>query len=212
MLRDVLDRLAALGGLIVASPVLGAAALAIAVEDGSPVFFSQTRIGRNGRPFLLYKLRSMRTGKAGTRITAGTDARITRTGRFLRRYKLDELPQLWNVVRGDMSLIGPRPEVPAFVDAQDPAWIVVLSVKPGISDLATLVYRDEEQILSSAADPEQMYRTSVLPDKLALNALYLRQRGLRSDLKLLLATVRYSFFPAGFDADAVRRAFLRSTT
>jgi lipopolysaccharide/colanic/teichoic acid biosynthesis glycosyltransferase len=203
----IFDRVAAAAGLVLLFPVWLAAAAAIALEGSGPVLFRQTRVGQGGRLFQLLKFRSMRAGLAGSRITAGGDARITRVGRVLRRYKLDELPQLWNVLRGDMSLVGPRPEIPGFVDPQDPAWNTVLEVKPGITDVASLVYRNEEEILAGAADPERYYRETVLPAKLAMNIRYLRAASFRLDLKVILWTVRYSFFPAGFDTDRVKCFF-----
>jgi len=194
-------------GLLLLLPVLIIISIAIVLEDGRPVFFRQTRIGRNGAPFHLWKFRSMRTGTAGTKITAGGDPRITRVGAFLRRYKLDELPQLFNVLVGEMEFIGPRPEVPAFVDLQNPLWVAVLNARPGISDLATLVYRNEEEVLAAVPDPENYYRNVVLPDKLRLNLAYMRQRTLWQDVRLLALTVRYSFRPAGFHSDHILRQF-----
>lgn len=186
-------------GLLVFSPALAVAALAVWWEDGFPILFRQTRVGVGGQPFTLLKLRSMRN-TAGTAITAGGDSRVTRSGRFLRQYKLDELPQLWNVLRGDMSLIGPRPEVPKFVDVTDPVWRQVLSVRPGITDLASLLYRDEESLLAGAADPELQYRNTILPRKLAIAAQGVRQRSLWGDVKILVFTVLSSFFPGRFSA------------
>jgi lipopolysaccharide/colanic/teichoic acid biosynthesis glycosyltransferase len=194
--------------LLLASPFLLSIALAVRLQDGGPVLFRQERIGRHGKPFRLWKFRSMATGRDGTAITAGGDRRVTPLGRLLRHYKLDELPQLWNVVRGDMSLIGPRPEVACFVDSADPVWQAVHSVRPGITDLATLVYREEERILAGFPDPERGYREAVLPAKLALNLQYLKRRSAARDLKLLALTVRYSFVPAGFDADRIKQAML----
>jgi lipopolysaccharide/colanic/teichoic acid biosynthesis glycosyltransferase len=196
-----------LAALVLLSPVLVAAAIAIALEDGWPVLFRQCRVGRDGREFLLLKFRSMRLGMAGTRITTKQDSRITRTGAVLRRYKLDELPQFWNVVRGDMSLIGPRPEVPAFVDPQDPKWRAVLRVKPGISDLASLAYRNEEELFAGAADPERHYREVLLPAKLALSLHYIRIRSFWQDLKLFVLTIRYSIAPAGFEPGSIKETF-----
>jgi len=150
----------------------------------------------------------MTNKRGGPAITAGGDKRITAIGKVLRRYKLDELPQLWNVVRGDMSLIGPRPEVPEFVNLERPEWRGILSVRPGIADLATLVYRNEEEILARASEPERFYREVVLPEKMALSLHCIRARSIRFDLKLLALTLRYSFMPHGFDAARIRRAFL----
>jgi lipopolysaccharide/colanic/teichoic acid biosynthesis glycosyltransferase len=189
------------------SPVLLAAALAVWLEDGRPVLFRHVRVGRNGRKFDLLKFRSMRDGAGGPAITAGGDPRVTRVGRILRRYKLDELPQLWNVVRGDMALVGPRPEAPDYVDANDPVWRAVLRARPGITDLATLIYRNEEEILAGADDPDRYYRQVLLPAKLALNLRYAASRTPLSDLRLLALTLRYSFLPSGFDPARIERAF-----
>ena len=197
-------------GLVVLSPVLMAIGIWIRVSDGSPILFKQIRVGRNGRPFELLKLRSMRKANSGAQITSAGDPRITVPGRILRRYKLDEIPQLWNVVRGDMSLVGPRPEVPEYVNIGDPLWKAILSRRPGITDLPTLVYRNEEEILARVAHPERHYREFILPDKLAMNLAYGGRSSLWLDLRLLLLTVRYSFWPAGFDPDAIREAFLRN--
>lgn len=211
--RRTYDVVFSAAGLIVVSPLMAAAAVAVAVEDGFPVFFRQQRIGRNGRPFVMLKFRSMRTAQTGTAITAGGDSRITRSGRFLRKYKLDELPQLWNVLRGDMSLIGPRPEVPKFVDMSDPLWRTVLSVRPGITDLASLFYRHEEGLLAGAADPEAHYRRSILPSKLRIAAEGVKRQSLANDIKILVYTVLCSFFPSRFDEAQITKALAsRSTT
>jgi lipopolysaccharide/colanic/teichoic acid biosynthesis glycosyltransferase len=205
--RAVFSQAAALLLLIAISPLLAVIALAVWLEDGRPILFSQTRIGWRGEPFQLLKVRSMRRDRQGTAITAGDDPRITRVGRWLRRLKLDELPQLWNVFRGDMNFIGPRPEVPRFVDLENPAWQEVLRIRPGITDLASLAYRDEESLLASSEDVEARYRGSVLPKKLALNLHYLRSRTTWQDIKLLALTIRYSLVPVGFEAERVLKAF-----
>jgi lipopolysaccharide/colanic/teichoic acid biosynthesis glycosyltransferase len=201
----MISRVVAFVALVALSPVLALLALAVLLEDGRPVLFRQKRIGRFGRPFVLLKFRSMYRDCGGLSVTAGNDPRITRTGHWLRRLKLDELPQLWNIVAGDMAFIGPRPEVPRFVDLADKAWAAVLAVRPGITDPATLVWRDEETVLSASDDPERSYRVEVLPQKLALSAEYLRRRSLLLDFKLIVLTIRYSFAPAGFSPDRVRR-------
>jgi lipopolysaccharide/colanic/teichoic acid biosynthesis glycosyltransferase len=205
--RAIFDAAVSAVGLIVLSPLLLAAAAAVALEDGRPVLFRQKRVGRAGKMFQLFKFRSMRTRAPGPGITASGDPRLTRVGRFLRKFKIDELPQLWNVVRGDMCLVGPRPEVPPFVNLDDPIWRAVLEVKPGITDLASLVYRHEEQILSQSNDPESYYRDVVLPAKLALNVRYLGARSFWRDMRLILLTVRYSFLPSGFDAARILTVF-----
>lgn len=194
-------------GLVLLSPLLLLLALLVWMEDGGFPLFKQIRIGRGGQPFRLLKLRSMRSQGNGRQITAGGDPRCTRIGRILRRFKLDELPQLWNVLRGDMSLVGPRPEVPLYVDPSAPEWQTVLRVRPGITDLASLIYRNEEELLAQAGDPEHYYRRQILPDKLALNALYLRRQSPLTDLRLILWTLRYSLLPAGFEPGRFRQMF-----
>ena len=200
LIIQVVERVLALVGLIVLSPVLAVVAVLIAKEDGWPILFRQVRIGLNGRPFELLKLRSMRKSNAGALITASGDARITPIGRIIRKYKLDEIPQLWNVVRGDMSLVGPRPETERYVEVADPRWQKVLSVRPGITDLATLLCRDEESMLSGAADPDAFYRQVLLPRKLAVSAAGIDGRSAWRDLQLLVITVLCSFLPSRFDA------------
>jgi len=187
-LSEFTQQLLAAVGLLFASPLIVLAAVAIVVEDGWPVFFTQKRVGKDGRLFSLWKLRTMRTNQKGAAVTVGGDRRVTRVGRILRRLKLDELPQFWNVVIGDMTLIGARPEVPEFVNLEDPMWKMVLSRKPGITDFSTLVYRREEELLAQAPDPIFYYRNTVLPEKLALHLKYMNNRTLSSDLKLLGST------------------------
>lgn len=194
-------------GLLFLLPLLAGVALVILLDDGSPVLFSQTRVGRNGKLFRIWKFRTMRCGSHGSVITAAGDERVTRAGQRLRKFKLDELPQLFNVLTGDMSLVGPRPEVPEYVQTEAPIWETVLKVRPGITDPATLIYRHEERILGTSADPNAFYRESVLPAKLHLNRAYLRTRSFWRDLKLILLTVRYSLFPGGFDPDLMKTLF-----
>ena len=207
-MRRGLDIIIAAAGLLLLSPLLLLTGVAIALEDRFPILFKQWRVGQEGSLFQLIKFRSMRREAEGDRITAADDVRITRVGKTLRRFKLDELPQLWNVLKGEMSLIGPRPELPAFVDLGDPLWNAVIRVKPGITDLASLVYRNEEQILQCTESPERYYCDVVLPAKLNLNLYYLQNRSFWLDLKLLLLTVRFSFIPSGFDSDNVKRLFV----
>ncbi len=204
-MRNALDRVVCLCGLLVLGPLLAVVAVLVRFEDGGPVLFRQVRIGRRGRPFELLKFRTMRTSNQGPEITAAGDRRITRIGRKLRDTKLDELPQLWNVVRGDMSLVGPRPEVSRYVVPESAIWQRVLSVRPGITDLATLVFRNEEVLLGQAEDPERFYRETVLPEKLELNLTYLQRATPLRDLRLILLTLRYSFFPHGFEPEAIKR-------
>ena len=182
-------------GLVLLSPCLIALAVLIALLDGTPVFFRQVRVGRNGRPFRIWKFRTMRTGAAGSAITSLGDERITTIGKLLRKYKLDEMPQLINVLCGDMSMVGPRPEVPEYVDLEALVWRIVLQARPGITDVASLTYREEEKLLGTRADFDTFYRRDVQPAKLALNLRYLESRSLWTDIRLILLTVRHSFFP-----------------
>jgi lipopolysaccharide/colanic/teichoic acid biosynthesis glycosyltransferase len=206
--RVTVERLAAAFALLVCSPVLLGAAICILVESGMPVFFRQMRVGQHGKTFTLVKLRSMRTGQNGPGITSKGDCRITRVGALLRRYKLDELPQLWNILAGHMQFIGPRPELPHLVDMNSPAWRAVLLQKPGLTDPATLIYRNEEELLATFSDSDLAYREHVLPDKLFLSSRYQQSRDAATDVKLLLLTMRFSFFPAAFDPNLVRRLFV----
>jgi lipopolysaccharide/colanic/teichoic acid biosynthesis glycosyltransferase len=194
-------------GLLLLLPILAGIALVIIFDDGSPVLFNQIRVGRNGKLFHIWKFRTMHFGSAGSVITTAGDGRVTRAGKKLRKFKLDELPQLFNVLKGDMSLIGPRPEVPEYVQVDAPIWRSVLRFRPGVTDLATLVYRDEERILGSSGDPNAFYRASILPAKLILNLAYHLSRSFRQDLKLILLTIRYSLFPESFDLDFIKRTF-----
>jgi lipopolysaccharide/colanic/teichoic acid biosynthesis glycosyltransferase len=180
----------AIAGLVVAAPVIALTGLGIAVFSGRPVFFRQQRVGQHGDTFDLYKLRTMTPSADGPQITSNGDARITRLGRFLRNTKLDELPTLWNVVRGDMSLVGPRPEVPRFVQLTDPIWQKVLAVKPGITDPVTLRLRSEAALLAQIdGDTEEYYTKELQPAKLKGYVAYLEDRTWRTDLKVLLQTL-----------------------
>ena len=176
-------------GLITLAPVIALLALAIAASSGLPVFFRQKRVGQGGRLFELYKLRTMQPNDEGVQITSRGDKRITRLGRFLRRSKLDELPALWNVVRGDMALVGPRPEVPRYVKVSDPKWQMILQVRPGITDPVTLQLRNEEDLLArSNGDPEKYYLDELQPSKLSGYVAYLQERTCRGDLRMLWRT------------------------
>ena len=171
------------------------------LSSRGPVLFSQERVGRGGRPFRLLKFRSMRPGSesAGALVTGKGDPRVTSVGRWLRRTKLDELPQLWNVVRGDMSLVGPRPEVPRYVAYYTPEQHRVLEVRPGITDPATLAFRHEEELLGAVPveKREAYYIREILPRKLELNLSYLRRAGALYDLGVLFRTVAALLGPRG---------------
>lgn len=201
-LKRLLDVAASAAGLTAAAPLLAVAALLVKRSSPGPVLFRQTRVGRGGRPFQMLKLRTMREGSSGPEITAGGDARITGIGRILRQTKLDELPELVNVLLGDMSLVGPRPEVPRYVacwpaEARD----LLLRVRPGITDPATVRFRNEESILAAASDPERAYVEEVLPTKVGLYREYLERASLLGDLRVLADTALVVLFP-----DRARRA------
>ena len=203
--KRALDILAATAGLILLSPVFGLVACCIKLTSRGPVLFRQVRIGKDGRPFRILKFRSMMQSSIGDlKITVAGDSRVTPVGKFLRRYKVDEIPQLWNVIRGQMSLVGPRPEVPVYIEEYTREQRMVLSVRPGITDSASLAYRHEEEILANQGDPEQFYRTQILPDKLARNKAYLEKITLRNDIRIILKTISSSFLFTG--KTVVRRA------
>jgi|ERR1051326_368418 lipopolysaccharide/colanic/teichoic acid biosynthesis glycosyltransferase len=178
-------------GLLFLSPLLVVSALLIKLDSRGPAFFRQERIGRSFQTFSIYKLRTMvaDASEKGGLLTAGRDSRITRVGRILRKSKIDELPQLINVLRGEMTLVGPRPEVGRYVDLFRHDYEEILGVRPGITDLASLKYRDESAVLAVAADPEQEYITRVLPDKIMLAKEYIRRSSFLFDISLLLKTV-----------------------
>lgn len=185
--KRVLDLvLALLLGLLLA-PVLALCSVAIRWRDGAPVLFRQERVGREGRRFRICKFRTM-SPATGTQVTAAGDLRITPLGRLLRRTKLDELPQLWNVFRGEMTLVGPRPEVPHYVDRHVRLFRGIASLRPGITDWASLAFRDEEEILARHRDDAAFYEGVLLPRKVALARLYGRHTSLGLDLRLILAT------------------------
>lgn len=178
-------------GLVVTSPLLFGAAVLVRLESGTPVIFRQERVGRAGRTFEIFKFRTMRTDMSGAQVTSGLDPRITRSGQWLRSTKVDELPQLVNVLRGDMSLVGPRPEVPKYVAYwPDDARNVVLSVRPGISDPASIEFRREADELAEAPDPERHYVEVILPRKVQMYCDYVRTRSFIGDLRIVMRTLR----------------------
>ncbi|WP_441613324.1 MULTISPECIES: sugar transferase [unclassified Cupriavidus] len=192
MIKRLFDLVASAAGLLVMAPVFAAIAIAIKRESPGPVFFRQERVGLHGRTFHIHKFRTMVVsgeGK-GPLITIGADRRITASGAFLRKYKLDELAQLIDVFTGEMSLVGPRPEVPKYV-ALYPADVreTVLSVRPGITDLASIEYKDENALLGKSADPERTYVEEVMPAKLRYCVEYVRNRSLWLDLRIIYRTV-----------------------
>lgn len=195
-MKRAFDLVVATAALAVTAPVIAVAAVAIAVESGLPVMFRHRRIGRGGGEIETLKLRTMRNASAGLQITGANDARITRVGQILRKAKIDELPQLWNVIRGDMSIVGPRPEVPEYVKLYTQEQRRLLDVRPGITDAASITFRHEEQLLAIANDPARAYREVIMPLKLEVALFAVDNGSLVGDLstigKTLLAIGRRS--------------------
>jgi lipopolysaccharide/colanic/teichoic acid biosynthesis glycosyltransferase len=189
--KRLIDIIFSLAGLLILSPVFAVTAMLIKSDSDGPVFFRQERIGQNFRPFMIYKFRTMRAGaaKQGAPITVGNDARVTRCGRLLRRYKIDELPQLLNVLRGDMSLVGPRPEVREYVELFRSEYEKLLRVRPGMTDPASLRYSNEERLLAAAADWREDYTRTILPRKITLSMHYVEHHGLLTDFRLIWQTI-----------------------
>ncbi len=187
------DVLISLVGLVVLSPVLLLVYVAIVCESRGGGFYCQQRVGKDGKDFLLYKFRSMRAGsdKKGLLTVGGRDPRVTRVGQFVRKYKIDELPQLFNVLKGDMSLVGPRPEVRKYVELYTPEQGKVLSVRPGITDYASIEYMDENTILGQAADPDKAYVEQIMPDKIRYNMKYIENRSLKEYFKVIFLTLTH---------------------
>ena len=189
--KRIFDLLSALAGLLLLSPFFLLLAAFIRLDSPGPVFFRQVRVGRGGQPFRIHKFRTMATDASadGLQLTVGPDPRVTRTGRWLRKYKLDELPQLIDVVRGKMSLVGPRPEVPEYVKYYSREQKnIVLSVRPGITDNASIEYRDENNILAESDNPEQDYIEKILPIKLGYYLRYVADRSMTGDVAIILRT------------------------
>jgi len=192
----VAEAAAAILGLVVLSPVLALVAIGVRLTSPGPAIFRQPRVGRHGVEFTLMKFRTMRIHDAPHGVTASGDPRVTGLGRWLRRLKVDELPELWNIARGDMSFVGPRPEVPRYVDLNDPAWLEVLGARPGITDPVTLRLINEESILASVSeDRERFYLDVLQPYKLAGYVEYLRQRTWISDLDVIFRTALAVILP-----------------
>jgi lipopolysaccharide/colanic/teichoic acid biosynthesis glycosyltransferase len=189
--KRLFDATMAALGLVLVAPLLGAVAVLIRLDSPGPVIFKQTRIGRGLQPFTIYKLRTMTASSEppGAALTRSGDPRITRVGHWLRRAKIDELPQLFNVLRGDMSLVGPRPELPEYVDAFRDGFARLLRARPGITDPASIRYRNESALLAAAADPDLEYRERILPDKLRLSTEYAEHSTLRTDIALIFQTL-----------------------
>lgn len=191
IIKRIFDFLLSLIGIIILSPILIIVSIAIKLDSRGNILFLQKRVGRYGKEFYIYKFRTMVTDaeKLGKQITVGNDNRITKVGAFLRKYKIDELPQLFNVLKGDMSLVGPRPEVPRYVKLYNDEQRKVLNVRPGITDMASLRYKDENEILGKVDNPEEYYINVIMKDKLELNLEYIEKSNIFFDLYLIIKTV-----------------------
>lgn len=189
-MKRLFDILASGLGLVCLSPLFAAVAVWIKCDSKGPVFYRQVRVGKDNKDFRLYKFRSMRpdSDKLGLITVGGRDPRVTRSGYYIRKSKLDELPQLINVFVGDMSLVGPRPEVRKYVDMYDEEQLKVLSVRPGITSLASIRYRNENEILAKSDNPDKCYIEKVMPDKLAIDLEYVKKANLWNDIKLIFST------------------------
>jgi lipopolysaccharide/colanic/teichoic acid biosynthesis glycosyltransferase len=192
MLKRIFDIFFSLIGLIVLLVPFLLIAFLISIDSKGGIFYKQTRVGKGGVDFKLFKFRSMRTDadKSGLLTVGGRDRRITKIGYTLRKYKIDELPQLINVLLGDMSLVGPRPEVRRYVDMYTPEQMQVLSVKPGITDYASIEYSNENELLGNAENPEEVYINEIMPAKLKLNLKYIAEQGILTDLKIIVNTIK----------------------
>ena len=191
MLKRIFDITSSLFGLILLSPFMIIIAILIKLDSKGSVFFKQVRVTKNGREFKIFKYRTMRVGSDKySQITVGKDSRITKVGDFLRKYKLDEIPQLINVLIGDMSLVGPRPEVPKYVALYTEEQKEILKVRAGITDYASIEFSNENDILANEADPEKAYIEKIMPRKIELNKKYLSEISVMTDIKIILLTIK----------------------
>ena len=191
MLKRIFDIILSLFGLMILFPFMLIIAILIKLDSKGPVFFKQIRVTKNGREFKIFKYRTMRVGSDKySQITVGKDNRITKIGAFLRKYKLDEIPQLINVLLGDMSLVGPRPEVPKYVALYTKEQKEILKVRAGITDYASIEFSDENDLLASEEDPEKAYIEKIMPKKIELNKKYLSEISILADIKIILLTIK----------------------
>lgn len=191
VVKRIFDFLLSLFGIIILSPIFIIVSIAIKLDSKGRILFLQKRVGRYGKEFNIYKFRTMVTDaeKLGKQITVGKDNRITKVGAFLRKFKIDELPQLFNVLKGDMSLVGPRPEVPKYVALYNKEQRKVLDIRPGITDMASLRYKDENDILGKVDNPEEYYINVIMKDKLKLNLEYIEKSNIFFDIYLIFKTI-----------------------
>ena len=192
VVKRIYDRVFSALGLLVLLPLFIIIAILIKLDSPGPVFYKQTRIGKDGKEFQIYKFRKMHAdvGDSGSRLTLANDQRMTRFGAFLRKSKLDELPQAFNVLKGDMAVVGPRPETPGYVNLYTPEQRQVLRVTPGITDYASIYFIDEGELLEQAADSEKYYIETLMPQKIRLNMRYIRNMSFATDMKIIYLTFR----------------------
>lgn len=198
-----IEVIAAGAGLLITAPLLALAAILIKLGSRGPVLFRQTRMGRNGKPFTLLKFRSMHVANDGALVTAAGDNRISKVGRVLRKTKIDELPELWNIVRGEMSIVGPRPEVPELVDLADPLWTEILEARPGLTDPVTLHLRNEEDLLAQADDRSDFYTNILQPYKLRGYVHFVKNRTWKKDVSIIFRTAKAIVFPKSISQPTV---------
>ena len=201
-------------GLLLLQPLFVVIAIMIKVDSTGPVFFRQGRVGKNFRRFMIYKFRTMVVGaeKKGLRITSGGDSRITRVGRMLRKFKIDELPQLFNVLKGDMSFVGPRPEVEEYVKLYEKDYREILKRRPGITDVSSIIFREEEAVLKNQVDPEGYYKKILLPKKIRLAREYIENSSFLYDLKLILNTIHIIFYPRAVAHDGCGQKIIQDSS
>lgn len=192
VLKRLIDILFSIAALIVLSPVIVIISLIIFFQSGSPIFFYQERVGKNWRKFKIIKFRTMikNAHNIGHKISTNDDLRVTKAGRFLRKYKLDELPQLFNILKGDMSIVGPRPEIPKFVNVFSNEYSEILKIKPGLSDYAALIYSNEASLIEPSHNPEEYYKSEILPQKIKLYKRYIEEMGFLTDIKIIFLTIK----------------------
>jgi lipopolysaccharide/colanic/teichoic acid biosynthesis glycosyltransferase len=213
-MKRLFDILFSFIGVLLLQPLFVVVAIMIKVESTGPVFFKQGRVGKNFRRFMIYKFRTMVVDaeKKGLRITSGGDHRVTRIGRILRKLKIDELPQLINVLKGDMSLVGPRPEVEEYVKLYEKDYVEILKRRPGITDVSSIIFREEEAVLKNQADPEGYYKKILLPEKIRLAKEYISHSSFLYDLKLILNTIHKIFDAPAVAHDGYREKIIQDSS
>ena len=213
-MKRVFDLLFSSIGLLLLQPLFVVTAILIKVDSTGPVFFRQERIGKNFRRFMIYKFRTMvvNAENKGLRITSGGDHRVTKVGRILRKFKIDELPQLYNVLKGDMSLVGPRPEVEEYVILYEEDYREILKRRPGITDVSSITFREEEAVLQNQVDPEGYYKKILLPEKIRLAKEYMQKSSFLYDFKLVLNTLHSIFYPPEVSRDGYRQKIIRDSS